>query len=172
MFLYLDPSLGGIGGLSLTRFHVRQFPDPVSESLTFWKIIYNNTSKAELKILCRWAGDPKLADYNSHSFSKLLEDPTSLNIPRGISADNMLKEEIRLSLMANLDMVKHQLIKQALTYMNAEGDRFNVYLAEITPCFPRFISEFKAATYIGLVESLVGLFQNSKTIRNLMATKL
>lgn len=170
-FLYLDPSLGEIGGLSLTRFHVRQFPDPVSESLSFWRIIYHRMNDNDLKRLCRLAGNPRLAEYNSNSFSKLLEDPTSLNIPRGISADNMLKEEIRLSLMDNLDMVKHQLIKQALTYMNAEGDRFNVFLSEITPCFPRFISEFKAATYIGLAESLVGLFQNSKTIRNVMASK-
>lgn len=35
--LYLDPSIGGISGMSLTRFHLRMFPDPVTEGVTFWK---------------------------------------------------------------------------------------------------------------------------------------
>ena len=33
--LYLDPSLGGVSGTTLTRFLIRAFPDPVTESLTF-----------------------------------------------------------------------------------------------------------------------------------------
>lgn len=39
--LYLDPTLGGICGTSLTRFHIRMFPDPLTESLTFWKAVYS-----------------------------------------------------------------------------------------------------------------------------------
>lgn len=48
---------------------------------------------------------------------------------------------------------------------------FTLFLERIQPCFPRFLSEFKSATYIDLAESLVGLFQNSKTIRTLMSGK-
>lgn len=46
LMLYLDPSLGGISGMSLTRFLIRAFPDPVTESLSFWKGIYEETSES------------------------------------------------------------------------------------------------------------------------------
>ena len=42
--LYLDPSLGGVCGTSLTRFLIRMFPDPVTESLSFCKIVFHNTN--------------------------------------------------------------------------------------------------------------------------------
>lgn len=71
----------------------------------------------------------------------------------------------------NLQMVRHQLIYQALQYLISERDRFNIFLSKINPCFSRLISEFKAATYIRLVETLIGLFHSLKTIRNLMAGK-
>lgn len=35
--LFLDPCLGGGCGMSLTRFLIRAFPDPLTESLSFWK---------------------------------------------------------------------------------------------------------------------------------------
>lgn len=106
-FLYMDPSFGGIGGMSLTRFHVRQFPDPVTESLSFWKIVYENTSDDNLRRYCLRIGSPRLAIYVQRQFAKLLEDPTSLNIPRGISADTVLKEEIRRSLIQNVHRRHH-----------------------------------------------------------------
>lgn len=42
MLVYCDPSVGGIGGCSLTRFLIRGFPDPVSESLSFAKLCINS----------------------------------------------------------------------------------------------------------------------------------
>ncbi|KXJ68337.1 hypothetical protein RP20_CCG004130 [Aedes albopictus] len=62
-FLYLDPSLGGVGGISLTRFLMRQFPDPVTESLTFWRIIYEANISAEINYTALAAGNPRLAVY-------------------------------------------------------------------------------------------------------------
>ena len=38
--LYLDPCLGRVTGMSLLRFLIRGFPDPVTES-SFWKIVNN-----------------------------------------------------------------------------------------------------------------------------------
>lgn len=61
--LYLDPSLGGICGTSLTRFHIRMFPDPLTESLAFWKKVYNGTNNHVLKKLCGAFGNPRLCRY-------------------------------------------------------------------------------------------------------------
>lgn len=63
--LNLDPTLGGICGTSLTRFHIRMFPDPLTESLTSWKAVYEGTYDYEIKKLCKAFGNPKLYQYNS-----------------------------------------------------------------------------------------------------------
>lgn len=44
-----------------------------------------------------------------------------------------------------------------------------IFLNSIRPIFPGFLSEYKSATYLGLSEGLVSLFQNSKTIRNIFS---
>lgn len=48
-YLYLDPSLGGVGGVSLTRFLIRQFPDQVTEALAFWKVVGEWTNNECIK---------------------------------------------------------------------------------------------------------------------------
>nr|UYE93948.1 MAG: putative RNA-dependent RNA polymerase [Ohlsdorf virus] len=169
--LYLDPSLGGIAGMSLTRFHLRMFPDPVTEGLSFWKIIYHNTHDQRLARLAIKFGQPKLMKYNSKHFAKLLEDPSSLNIPRGLSAQNLIKEEIKRALLEEPNNIKHEVIRDAVLYVKTSEDRFISYLSSIKPCFPRFVSELRSSTYFGLTNAIIGLFENSKTIRNLFKRK-
>lgn len=96
--IYLDPSMGGICGTSITRFHIRMFPDPITEALTFWKKVFHGTNDFQLKALCTSFGSPKLSTYSPRHFSKLLEDPSSINIPRGLSAQNLIKSEIKNAL--------------------------------------------------------------------------
>jgi hypothetical protein len=165
----MDPSLGGIGGMSLTRFMIRQFPDPVTEGLSFWKAIHDNCFNKDLCAIAINIGNPTLVKYRHQHFSKLIEDPTSLNLARGISATNMLKNEVRKGLLSNIDSIEHVTIRQVLTFTKSEGDRFIDYLSDITPCFPKFIEEFHSATYFGIAEALIGLFQGSRTIRNITA---
>ncbi|AXQ04772.1 putative RNA-dependent RNA polymerase [Culex rhabdo-like virus Los Angeles] len=169
--LYLDPSLGGISGMSLTRFHLRMFPDPVTEGLTFWKLIFKQTSEIPLKMLAVQFGNPKLVQFTAKNFEKLIEDPTSLNLPRGLSAQNLIKEEIKKALLKNPHLIAHDVIRDAVTYFKDQEHAFLNYLASITPCFPRFVSEFRAGTYFGLTAAIMGLFENSKTIRNLFKKK-
>ncbi|BBQ04832.1 RNA-dependent RNA polymerase [Culex pseudovishnui rhabdo-like virus] len=169
--IYLDPSLGGIAGMSLTRFHLRMFPDPVTEGLSFWKIVYSSTTDIEIKKLSIVFGAPKLMRYTAKNFEKLIEDPASLNIPRGLSAQNLIKEEIKNALFRDPSMIKHEVIKDAVLYVKKSEKTFVAYLASVTPCFPRFISEFRSSTYFGLTSSILGLFENSKTIRNVFKRK-
>lgn len=169
--IYLDPSLGGIAGMSLTRFHLRMFPDPVSEGLSFWKIVYRSSTDIEIKKLAIVFGDPKLMRYTAKNFEKLIEDPASLNIPRGLSAQNLIKEEIKSALFRDPAMIKHEVIRDAVLYVKKSEKSFTSFLSSVTPCFPRFISEFRSSTYFGLTSAILGLFENSKTIRNVFKRK-
>ncbi|AIY25916.1 RNA-dependent RNA polymerase [Lepeophtheirus salmonis rhabdovirus 127] len=170
--LYLDPSLGGISGCSLTRFLTRMFPDPLTESLAFWKGIYEGTDDSRLKKFCANCGNPELKKYTSLDFPKLLEDPTSLNLARTVSAQTILKNEVKRYMYDDYSNFKNEIVKEATFYCKENEDNLLSFLESIKPLFPRFLSEFKSATFLGIADSIVGLYQNSRTIRNMFAKRL
>nr|WAK76932.1 MAG: RNA-dependent RNA polymerase [Rhipicephalus associated rhabdo-like virus] len=167
--LYLDPVLGGTSGTSLTRFLIRQFPDPVTESLSFWKRLGLITGNSIVKLIALEAGHPPLASNQNDNLSKLLEKPMSLNIPKGLSATTLLKAEIRKGLTDNLDEIQNVIVRESLRYQNAQEANIKNFLLSVRPLFPRFLSEFYSATFIGITEGILGLFQNSRTIRNTLS---
>ncbi|AMK09228.1 RNA-dependent RNA polymerase [Drosophila affinis sigmavirus] len=170
--LYLDPSFGGVGGVSLTRFLIRNFPDPVTESLTFFRIISNHTDNLKLKALFIQFGNPTLEEATLINFSKLLEDPLALNINAGLSVKTTLRNAIRQHIIANRTSINNELVAVAAQYLNEAEQTLNCYLHSINPLFPRFISQFKSASFFGVANSIVGLFENSKTIRNAFTKSL
>ncbi|AJG39126.1 RNA-dependent RNA polymerase [Shayang Fly Virus 2] len=169
---YLDPSLGGVCGTSLTRFLIRQFPDPVTESLSFLKMVYIGTTKLWLRRLICEMGDISVTPAKLADKKKLIENPLSLNIPRGIDILTMIKNKIKEKLLDERGKVKNGLIRGALDYHKREEDSLYAFLFSISPLFPRFISEYKSATFLGITESLIELFQNSRTIRNVFSKYL
>ncbi|AJR28566.1 polymerase [Keuraliba virus] len=170
--LYLDPSLGGVCGMAPTRFLTRGFPDPVSESLSFWKFLYAHTDSQWVQDLVRKFGEPPITTADKGGLSKLLEKPSSLNIPKGLSITNLLRTEIKKSLQASIPEIKNEVISHALDYLNHEEEKLMGFLGSIKPLFPRFLSEFRASTFVGIVDGLVGLFQNSRTIRRSFSKKM
>lgn len=170
--LYLDPSLGGTSGISLSRFLVRGFPDPITESLSFLKCVHDNTTDTKLRQLLITMGNPVIASPRSADITKLLEDPLSLNIARGLDANTMIKDQIKNSLISGRHTIGNAIIKHAVKHQSQHELPFLQHLMDITPLFPRFLSEYRAATYFGITDSLIGLFQNSKTIRNQFKGKL
>ncbi|AMR98951.1 RNA-dependent RNA polymerase [Piry virus] len=164
--LYLDPSIGGVCGMALSRFLIRSFPDPVTESLAFWKLIYHTTKNKELQRLSLKFGNPKIAVFRSSHIDKLLEDPTSLNIAMGMSPANLLKTEIKNNLLQRRSTIRNRIVRDAVFHVHKEDANIRAYLWSITPLFPRFLSEFKSGTFMGVADSIVSLFQNSRTIRN------
>ncbi|QIQ19249.1 polymerase [Leman virus] len=168
--LYLDPSLGGVSGMSLTRFLMRMFPDPVTEGLSFWKIIFDNTSDKSIQKLSLLAGDPELARKRD-SIDKLIENPAALNLSKETSALSVIKKEVRSRLYQDCDKFENRLIADAIGIARDEENHLEQFLLSIRPLFPRFLAEFKAATFVGITESLISLFQNSKTIRNIFKRK-
>lgn len=169
--LFLDPSLGGVSGTSPTRFLIRQFPDPVTESLVFWKLVYNHTDSHLIRDIALQAGEPKLARSTFESISKLIEKPTSLNLPKGLSAPTLVKNEVRKWLLSSRDSIRNETVREAVMFVNSRGDSVLSFLKSINPLFPRFLSEFAAGTFLGLTENVVGLFQNSRTIRSSFSGK-
>lgn len=172
LFTYLDPSLGGMCGTSLARFLTRAFPDPVSEGLSFWKVIYTQAGDPMLKDVAKRAGNPPLSTLQEGGFEKLLENPSSLNIPRGLSLTNLLKGEIKKCLLRSAQEIKNQIISNAAEYCLNEEPHLLGFLEGIKPLFPRFLSEFRSATFLGITDSLIGLFQNSRTIRTSFSRRL
>ncbi|WGC86344.1 MAG: RNA polymerase [Bat tupavirus BS1] len=164
--LYLDPSLGGICGMSLTRFLIRSFPDPVTEGLSFWKKIGLLATEPIIRDLATKIGNPNLARFKIDDLIKLMEKPESLNIPSSLSAQILIRTEIRNILRRNVRLIKNEIIANAISYGMQAEEHLLRFLFSIKPLFPRFLAEFKASTYLGLTESLVGLYENSKTIRN------
>ncbi|AEI52253.1 RNA-depedent RNA polymerase [Maraba virus] len=164
--LYLDPSIGGVSGMSLSRFLIRSFPDPVTESLAFWKFIHSHARSDSLKEICAVFGNPEIARFRLTHVDKLVEDPTSLNIAMGMSPANLLKTEVKKCLLESRQSIKNQIVRDATIYLHHEEDKLRSFLWSITPLFPRFLSEFKSGTFIGVADGLISLFQNSRTIRN------
>ncbi|VVC87274.1 unnamed protein product [Leptidea sinapis] len=157
--------------MSLSRFLIRGFPDPVTESLSFWKVVYQYGVDWVKKLAAK-VGNPKLAPPTTEPFKKLVEDPTGLNIKGSVNPTTMIKEEIKSALMNNSGSIKNNIMKTALQYLRHNEGPVYGYLRSITPLFPRFLSEFLSASYLGIVQSLVGLFQNSKTIRTTFTKKI
>ncbi|QPO14166.1 L protein [Eptesicus fuscus rhabdovirus] len=169
--LYLDSSLGGIGGSSLLRFTIRQFPDSVTESLTFWKMIHDNTENKSVKILAIQCGNPRLKEFETMDLMKLIESPTSLNCETYSNISSVLKNLIREELFKNIDKIKHGTLKECIEFSIRSRDQFIRYLRSIRPVFPRFISNFYSSSIFGYTDSVVGLVQNSRTIRLLFSRK-
>ncbi|AJR28463.1 polymerase [Manitoba virus] len=166
LLIYLDPSIGGVGGTSLTRFLIRMFPDPVTEALSFWKLIADNTDDPNLRALAINCGNPPIEPFEPEHIDKLIENPVGLNIIRGISASNLLKNQVRNNLILNRSKVNNIIVRSSLEYVADEEESLYLWARSIRPLFPRFLSEMVNATYYGITNSIIGMFQNSRTIRN------
>lgn len=55
--------------MSLTRFLIRNFPDPLTESLSFWKLVHKN-GPDWVKRLAERVGNPKFGTNDLSSLKK------------------------------------------------------------------------------------------------------
>lgn len=70
------------------------------------------------------------------------------------------------TLVRNIGRIRNKIFRSAVSYMNDQEETLTAYLRSVKPVLPRFLSEFKAATFLVLTESLLNLFQNSRYIRS------
>lgn len=163
--LLIDPSLGGVGGTNIARFFIRQFPDSITEGLSFWKAVYHRTSNLKIKELALTAGNPSLSRPSIKRYKQLIDSPDSLNLSRVAEAASLLKMKIGEELRRKSGEVKNKIVKEALELTENGKEEFIDYLSSSRPLFPRFISEVYDASIYGYKESVLGLFQSSRTIR-------
>ncbi len=168
-FLYHDQCLGGNTGMALTRFLIRRFPDPITECLSFYKI-YDDP---KLDIITRKSfchmGNPIIKNITTWSFNKLCEDPLSLNIKRGSNIITIIKNQVKISLINHSPNINNKLLKRSLTSVRDQEYYLLTFLKNIKPVFPRFLADFKQASICGFIDNVIGLVQNSKTIRNMFS---
>ena len=60
-----------------------------------------------------------------------MEDPTSLNLPKGLSAATALKDAVLQSLIDNVDHIKNQLFKDAILAVKDENQSVLSFLMSI-----------------------------------------
>lgn len=171
-YLYLDPSLGGVGGVSLPRFTIRQFPDQITEGLSFWKLIHDNTKDSDIKNLALECGHPRLCTYDTSHFPKLMENPSSLNLLTGFSVLSVVKNKIKDALLSGDIQIKNHVLASAIETASNHDETLMLVLERSTPCFPRFLSEFRSSSFYGIVENFTGMFINSRTIRTILSHHL
>ncbi|AJR16768.1 RNA polymerase [Zahedan rhabdovirus] len=171
--LYKDPSVGGVCGTNLLRFFLSRFPDPVTESLTWWRLMYDNTEDHVIRRIAVECGNPRLGTQTLEAQTRLLEDPTSLNIPSGLSSNTMIKNKVKEGLLdlARTERLENRLVKESLLYTDHYHEQFVSWLLSIRPVFPRFLSEFYTGTYFRIAEGIVSVFQNSRTIKKVFSRK-
>ncbi|QQP18749.1 RNA-dependent RNA polymerase [Soybean thrips rhabdo-like virus 1] len=164
---YIDKSIGGFTGMSPNRMNIRQFPDPITESLSYLREL----AKYDKKYFgLYWIGINPIMN-RSKSFESLVEDPSGLNIQSGSSIETILKMEVRKALLRSKSKIINKHIRSALEYDEMNRRPLYSYLESIKPCFPRFLSEFKESTELGLSDTIIGLVQNSRTMRNMFRYK-
>ncbi|AJR28289.1 polymerase [Kwatta virus] len=171
--MFLDPSLGGVCGMNLNRFFIRSFPDPITESLSFWKIIQDNVSQDDYKMRLFASNclNPPVKGCVGNDITMLIENPTSLNLPGGLSPVNLLRQEIKKSLFENNSSIKNELVRDVTRMAYKEDSSFIAFVKTIRPIFPRLLSQLKTGTVIGIRDSIAGTYENSRTIRKLFASK-
>ncbi|AHU86500.1 L protein [Almendravirus arboretum] len=168
-WLYLDQCLGGSTGMSLSRLLIRRFPDPITESLSFYRYMAKHSQVSEVRKLFISFGFPRKNRVTDFSFNKLFEDPTALNIVKGGNILLIIKDQVKKSLIKMRTDIKNEVLRKALD-QSVEQERYLLnFLKTIKPCFPRFISDFKSSSICGYIDQIVGLVQNSRTIRNLFS---
>nr|AXF38754.1 MAG: RNA-dependent RNA polymerase [Shelduck rhabdovirus] len=161
---FLDPSLGGVCGVNPSRFLIRGFPDPVTESLSFWKYIHAALPleyQRAISTICH----PQVKSFQITDLPRLLENPQTLNLPSATSAQIAIRNEIRGILGKKIHSIKNEVIKSAIVSLKTSEEHLLKFLQSIRPRFPRFLSEFRSSTFLGVCLSLVNLYENSRTIR-------
>ena len=165
MLVYCDPSIGGVGGCSLTRFLIRGFPDPVTESLSFAKICLSSKDPL-IKRLGTTMFDVQI-DYlkDDEKYWKLFESPTCLNLKGGMNIKLQTQDAIRVGI-TNMDLSEtSELIQLAFRNHDEYRHIFLNYALSIKPRYGQLLSRLKEASPIGLIDSITGSFTNSATFK-------
>lgn len=160
--LFLDKSLGENTGISPTRFLIRQYPDPISESLAFWATLIEDDK--DVSWVARQAWNPKIKRRKTTWIRELAENPAGLNIEGRSNIENVFKQEVKSGLIIRSNKISNE---SSLELTREYEEEVLSFLESVTHCFPRVIAGFLESSIVGISVGVIRLIQNSRIMRNI-----
>ncbi|DAZ87752.1 TPA_asm: hypothetical protein [Sphaeridiorhabdovirus 1] len=167
--LYRDSIIGGLGGSNLYRWVVRQFPDPLTEALSFARTILVESQNPLVSSLGRRLLHVTLEE-DRECFDMLLQDPTSIPVKGSSKSINILKNAV-VQYLQGATWIKNRVVLESLQLATFHRDQVKEDLQTITPCFPRFLSELWGATVLGRGDFYLGKLSSTTTLVTLSRTR-
>nr|DAZ87913.1 TPA_asm: hypothetical protein [Microrhabdovirus] len=156
-----DTVVGGIGGMSLYKWFMRGFPDPLTLSLCSSMDSYKYTMPSHLSIIHLRQMHPKMEE---PKYAQLFDDPTSLPIVGQWSMQKMLKQFARRYLKSlSTHWVVNEDVKTVLDSTLSSRDAVANILIESYPCFPRFLSNLLSISAYGIMEAMLDRVQSTRS---------
>ncbi|WPV62720.1 MAG: RNA-dependent RNA polymerase [Wufeng shrew rhabdovirus 9] len=163
--LFRDSVLGGLGGCSPLRFFIRDFPDPLCESMTAYRCLLRRSeiNSIERAVFTNMMHPPIKSGVKARK--RLLESPYSLSLYTAPHTKDVVKRNTANELkrsgrtwIANVDL------NPCLGTGALSEDLFVEKLFTITPCMPNFLSSVYSNTLYGVLEGLLNRVTGPSTI--------
>ncbi|WPV62738.1 MAG: RNA-dependent RNA polymerase [Wufeng shrew rhabdovirus 8] len=157
-----DTILGGIGGGSPGRFLVRQFPDPLNESLASIKCGCDNLDPLYREILVK-QGYPVFSQ--TKNWKNLIEDPTSLNLYSGSNIRTVIRSIVTQNMTHGVNTwIRERALREALTLRDQLESSIVEKLVQWQPVLPNLLCNMYEASLLGQVNSLINRFDGTRTL--------
>lgn len=166
---YRDSILGGMGGSNLYRWLTRQFPDPLTEALSFAKLALLPSRRKPVHDMGLRFLNP-LIEINTTNFLRLIQDPTAIPIQGSTKSVNIIKDAV-YQYLDNATWVQNRVIQESLLIQKLETDQLQASMRSIVPCFPRFLSELWNATVVGRGGYYLGKLTSTTSLVAMSRTK-
>ncbi|WPV62696.1 MAG: RNA-dependent RNA polymerase [Wenzhou bat rhabdovirus 1] len=157
-----DTILGGLGGGSPGRFLVRQFPDPLNESLASIKCGCFGLAEPFKKVMIK-QGYPVFSPVKN--WKNLVEDPTSLNLYSGSNIRTVIRNIVSRSMSYGVNTwIQEKALKEALTLRDQLETSIVEKLMEWEPVLPNLLCNMYEASLLGQVNNLINRFDGTRTL--------
>lgn len=83
----------------------------------------------------------------------------------------MIRQEIRSALIINAGSFDNQLFRASFLRLEVEDFNFLDVALACVPCFPLFLSEMRSASLLGIIDSMLGLYQGARIVKNEMKSE-
>ena len=160
--VFRDASLGGQGGCNLNRFLIRQFPDLLTESLSFCKIMQSSDHTIISSCFGKML-NPVVKEMKD--LSPLLESPNATGILSSSQCSTVVQQAVSELLRAHRTTIQHEEFRMCLDEENTSTDSLLWLASSIRPFFARFVSDLGNASPQRIRTKLLRKISNSRTLR-------
>lgn len=157
--LLLTPrSLGGLPVLLYPNLLIRKFPDPTLLAISSLKKIHQTATSQDLKMAINDILSPRMA--SSINYELLLENPCALNLSTPSSPAESKRDVVLKFLLSETrsptTWIRNENFIHFIETVQLDQDDLSLELMELTPCYPRILSEIWEATPLARTRHAVG----------------